>query len=76
MSSKVYSPVVIPSCLGQAVGTMERFFNELDHTLEYKSWFWGHFHETFGYDWDNHKNGCIYRFVADLEKIMNEGIRN
>ena len=56
--------------------TMERFFNELDHTLEYKSWFWGHFHETFGYDWDNHENGCLYKFVADLGKIMNEGIRN
>ena len=56
--------------------TMERFFNELDHTLEYKSWFWGHFHETYGYEWDNHHNGCLYTFIADLEKIMNEGIRN
>lgn len=67
-----YSPNL--SIINPPDHTMEMFFNELEHSLEYKTWIWGHHHEDCGYNFEGHHNACLYTYIYELNYIIKNGI--
>lgn len=52
--------------------TMERYLGEIETTLDYKRWAWGHFHDDRLYPWDGEKEKLMLLNVrvVDLIKFM------
>ena len=52
--------------------TMEKYLGEIEETIEYKRWAWGHFHADRLYPWDGEKEKLMLlnEKVVDLKKFM------
>ena len=54
--------------------SMENLFNQVEHKVEYKSWFWGHHHIDRDYKINDHVNACFYGLICRLDRTMKNGI--
>ena len=54
--------------------TMERYLGEIEYSLDYKAWLWGHFHTFRDYPrTDGRRRTMLYNEeVIDLDQYMNE----
>lgn len=52
--------------------TMELYFGEIEATLAYRRWAWGHFHADRLYPWEGEKEQLMlfHETVVDLKKFM------
>jgi 3-oxoacid CoA-transferase subunit A len=52
--------------------TMEMYLGEIEATLNYRRWAWGHFHADRLYPWDGEKEKLMLfnENVVDLNKFM------
>ena len=52
--------------------TMELYFGEIEATLAYRRWAWGHFHADRLYPWEGEKEKLMlfHETVVDLKKFM------
>lgn len=53
--------------------SMELFLDEIEQSVAYKRWAWGHFHKDRLYPWDGEKEKLMlfHEQVVDLTKFMN-----
>lgn len=55
--------------------TMERYLGEIEFTLDYKAWMWGHYHAYRDYPRaDGRKKLMLFQEAVNLDQFMNEEV--
>ena len=72
----IYIPThLFLSCVDQSTvdNSMERYLGEIEYTMDYKAWIWGHYHDEIDYPRTHgRRRALIYNCPIDLEKFMTE----